>query len=158
MSNGRESEMTPEQEAREEQRRAQLRNNKTDEEIRLRDAYAESYATNFRDRPNPGLPEVLPTVPRYLPTPILDEWFANHPTFRKNDGMTMIPSGSIIALFDDRLNNPIETVQTSHDLFFPKFYMGKKIVGVKRNAGGRRSRKSRHSRKRSRNTKKYGTR
>lgn len=152
MPNGRESDMTPEQELREEARREQLRNNTSVEERLRRDRReAESYATNFRTPIPADIPRPLQVVPRVLPprAPTMEEqWLADNPSFTKNDGR-MIPGGSTIAVIDGSGNNPFTTVQTMHDLFFPQYYMGKKIVGVRRNNGGtRRRRRARKSKRR----------
>ena len=154
MANGRESMMTPEQELREEARREQLRNNTSVEERQRRDARdAVSYATHVRPPIPADVPvamhrplQVLPLPPR-APT-MEEQWLADNPSFTKNDGR-MIPGGSTIAVIDGSGNNPFTTVQTVHDLFFPQYYMGKKIVGVRRNNGGtRRRRRSRKSKRR----------
>jgi hypothetical protein len=155
MSNGRESMMTPEQQLKEDARREQYQNNMSDEQRqreKTRDAHLA--ATFLRPRPSPFLPtplvqQRLPPPPR-LPSDSLEEqWLADHPTFTKNNGQTTIPGGSTIAILGNDVNNQIETVQTTFDLFFPLFYMGKKIVGVQR-TGGRRSRKPRSRKPRSR--------
>ena len=142
MSNGRDSDYTPEQQLRENDRQAEYRN--TPEYNRR---MAEEAEDAERIRRVNALAERKRALQQeaIMISKMSNEWLAQNTDFMPPPDM--IPANTTIAYFDNRTNEIVKTKTMFNQ--YNKYYMGNQIIAVERpSTGGRRTRlRRRRSRK-----------